>query len=663
VERFSKVAVTLWTCAAVLLQAWLLRSWSALPWLTPLVGVTAMVLAWVDRRTIAAAFAVAYVFPVLVWSTHGVHYPGFAVVWMAAILGAILPDALRRPWHLPPVWRAALAFAALVVAVSATLSIWRETQGVPVATLELGPPIWEGPVQPSFPVRWILNVSIILLVGLLWFDWLLGARDFDLDAAVITPLLASSIVMSSVSAYQLFVDMRFANPGVYGSLQRASGTMFDGNVAGMIAALWVGGALLWAQQGAAWRKGVAVLAVLVNSTAVWASGSRTALVAALTIVAFSGLSVTLAGGRVQWRRLAAGVALLAVLMVAIMAVGMSNQLGSNPGARIWDAFVTHRDPADLANFLWTRNGYGTAATLMLRHSPIVGVGVGSYHAFVGDLAGQVGGSLLSPDNAQNWLRHQVAEFGLLGGLGWVVWYLAFAWFVLIPRRGEPAAAWIVRGILVGFGVISWLGMPGQDAMVAMTFWTFAFWYTRLVGLPSSPRPLPAWTWRAVAIGVIVFAGFTLRVSATTWGVAARSLEYDRPFTFGMQRPAVDGPDAGYRRALSHATALVTPYSRWLVIRVKRAPDAADRPVDVLVASAGRTVLKARLDSDAVVEGFVPVKPGDRHMLFEMTARPPGALARLLPYAVDSGVLVSWGFVEHVSGETRQYSARWGGESR
>ena len=146
------------------------------------------------------------------------------------------------------------------------------------------------------------------------------------------------------------------------------------------------------------------------------------------------------------------------------------------------------------------------------------------------------------------------------------------------------------------------------------------------------------------------------MSATTLSMAARARAYDRPFAFGVSRPIPAGPDAGYRRVMSHAVALVTPSSRWLVVRVKHPSTSANpRPLEILVWSGDRTVLKARLTSDSVVEGFVPVKPGERHMLFEMTARPEG-LARFQPLAWDSGALVTWDFVEFVSGEVKQYSA-------
>jgi hypothetical protein len=288
--------------------------------------------------------------------------------------------------------------------------------------------------------------------------------------------------------------------------------------------------------------------------------------------------------------------------------------------------------------------------------------VGSFHAFVAEEA-MSRGMIVPPDNAQNWLRHQVVELGFLGAAGWIVWCGAFALTVLAVRRGQPATAWIPRAMLVAFATISLVGMPAQEAATAITFWTFAAWYLRAIDYRPQWQPLSRGVWALCGAGVVVFAAAASWTFATTWSVAARSEMYGRPFVYGVSRPIPSGPDAGYRRMSSSGRALVTPHSRWLVVRVRRAPDALEKgPVDVLVSSAGRTVLKARLESAAVAEGFVPVKAGDRHILFEMTAHPPGPLARLRPFQGDSGVLVTWDFVEYV-GDVKQYSVNWNQEPR
>src|SRR3954452_18425540 len=108
---------------------------------------------------------------------------------------------------------------------------------------------------------------------------------------------------------------------------------------------------------------------------------------------------------------------------------------------------------------------------MIRESPLFGMGIGTYHTMAADFAP---GGTLPPDNAQNWIRHQVAELGVVGSIGWIAWVVMFGAVVLNVRRDDRPDTWVTRGVLVAFTFISMLGMPGQDVMVAVTFWTFAF---------------------------------------------------------------------------------------------------------------------------------------------------------------------------------------------
>ena len=51
----------------------------------------------------------------------------------------------------------------------------------------------------------------------------------------------------------MFVDIGFLNETVFATMGRATGTMYDANVAGMVAALWIGGTFLWALRLGGWR--------------------------------------------------------------------------------------------------------------------------------------------------------------------------------------------------------------------------------------------------------------------------------------------------------------------------------------------------------------------------------------------------------------------------
>ena len=124
-ERFTKITVTLWACAAIALQTWLLRAWPTLPWVTLWVSAIALAAGRLDRRAVTVVLAGAYVFPTIVQLVRGMQYAPFDVLWMAALLAVIAPDTVGTRWQMPARWRAALLLTALTIATSAVLSIWR----------------------------------------------------------------------------------------------------------------------------------------------------------------------------------------------------------------------------------------------------------------------------------------------------------------------------------------------------------------------------------------------------------------------------------------------------------------------------------------------------------------------------------------------------------
>jgi hypothetical protein len=266
VDRLTKIAVLVWTAAALALEIWLLTSgWSNLPVLT--VGVAALMLAlgWYQKKIVALALVlvVAYLFPALVSLWHGgAHYTPHEAVWMVALVAAILPDAVRSGWHIPSPWRAVLLTAALVVVVTSPIVILREIDLSPGLLADMHGWNWGGATWPSIGVTWSLYVALTLVVGLLWFDWLFAA-DIDVHRFVLTPLVIGGFVMAAVSIDQLLVDVRFLNETVYGAIGRASGTMYDSNVSGTISALLIGASFLWARRE--WPRTMAPAAVAVGT--------------------------------------------------------------------------------------------------------------------------------------------------------------------------------------------------------------------------------------------------------------------------------------------------------------------------------------------------------------------------------------------------------------
>jgi hypothetical protein len=311
---------------------------------------------------------------------------------------------------------------------------------------------------------------------------------------------------------------------------------------------------------------------------------------------------------------AAGIALFAVVVAA------ANPRIVGPVNRVWATLPSPSVSSihDFVTEMWNRNGYGLVATAMVRDHPLFGIGVGTYHTIAFDYLPD---APLQPDNAQNWLRHEVVEFGAIGSLGWIVWFVLFALFVLHIRRDDAPGTWITRGMLVAFGVISMFGMPGQAVTVAVTFWAVAYWYTSLNGRVRGGGVVPRWTWMAViAIAVIAGAG-TAWAATTKLRVPERARVSTWPYSYGFAAPqTMDGED-GYRRTRSHALTVLDASSRWLSVSVRPDPQATGGdPVDVRVWADGGTVLKAQLRSNGPLTAIVQLPTGSKRIVLEAAGR-------------------------------------------
>jgi len=273
---------------------------------------------------------------------------------------------------------------------------------------------------------------------------------------------------------------------------------------------------------------------------------------------------------------------------------------------------------------------------------LFGIGIGSFHSIGGDYVGENG---WEPDNAQNWLRHQVAELGAIGSLGWVVWFVAFGAFVCRVRRSDTGATWVTRGTLIGFAGISMLSMPGQHVMVTITFWTMAFWYVlAIAGRPEQEPPLPAWIWSIVGAIAIIAAVGTADLAMTRLRAPARAQAADRSYGYGFSTPAAAGKQCGYRLARSHAVAVVSAPYQWLSISV-RLDDRTHPPVDVRMWINGETLLKGRLVDDVPLSALIRVPVGPRHILLEAGARRADSSRPFFMRSVESLYLAKWEFLE------------------
>ena len=661
-DRVTKLIVVVWACTALAAEIWLFRgAWRGLPAFALSVFALAAVLTAFDRRAIALVLALTYVCPALIYVGTGRHFAQYDALWMAALLGALAPAGVRTGWHIPGQWRGALVCWALVVAVGASIVVVREVDFTPalIHVTTISNTARGG--WPAFIVRFVLHSALVLVLGILWFDWLFEAPGRNFLEAVAGPLAASALGMAVVAVYQLFVDVRFMNPTVYAGLGRASGTLFDANVCGTVAALWIGGAVLWSVQLGRWRPYATVGGATIGWLAVWASGSRTAFAAAAVVTVFSLVALYTERSRQSAGRAFPQVAIAAAGALALMALLATADLGVVGPARRLRATLPEASVESVRSVaveMWNRNHYGSASTAMIREFPWFGVGVGSFQNLLPEFAAPLG-DRLPPDNAQNWYRHQLAEFGLFGSLAWIAWVVLFAAFVLKGGKGAPSAAWTGRGVLVAFALISLVGMPGQEIVVAMTFWTMAFWYVWLVGAPP-PAPIRLPVWAAIAAVLGVYAAGTVRAAANELRVPVRAARGGWAYSYGFYPPERGENGDEYRWTRQRAVAVIDAPARWMALTISVnhfkiaggspasgiSPHAPIRAVDVKVWRDRQLVVEAHLTTTAPVTEYISVPDGDRRLMLETwvsrVIRP-----RDVGVADDRelGLLVNWDFLD------------------
>jgi hypothetical protein len=651
-ERATKLLVLAWVLAALAAKAWLMAGdWPALPALVALFTLGAAALVAIDRRGIAAVLVFTSIYPAVIYLTHGRYHLDYTELWLGPLVGAMLPDALRSSWHVPLRWRRALVTWACVIAVAVPLVIVRE--------MDFEPQFFLTNSAPRFAARWELHVGLVALGGLLWFDWLFSEKRPAFIPWIVAPQLVSAALMAAAAVYQGVADIFFLNDTTYAVLHRASGTLFDANLTGTLAALWIGGVAVLAARLDRWRTPVTIAGIAAAGAAVWMTGSRTAFAAATLVTLFV---ITRPkgerGGREPWPRTwkIAGAAVLLLAGLLMLRVVSAENVG--PIARLRNTMpsLSAGSVRAFAVEMWNRNGYGAAATNMIRAYPFFGVGIGSFYGLARPFA--IGYDVL-PDNAQNWYRHLLAELGIVGSIGWMEWTVLFAMFVFRPRSGAPPSLWILRGMLVAFAAISLVGVPGQMLSVVITFWTLAYWYALSAGAPPASGSLSPRSLAAVAVVVAVFAAGT---GFTGWTrlrppVLARTLGQPYGYGFYPPEPTTDGSVRQWARQVAAQTIDVR--SAWLEVSVSvNHYDIQEHPVDARVSIDGRDVIDTTLTSTEPKTVYVGIRPAERWALMRThvnrVVRP-----RALGVADDRelGLLVSWRFVNAPPPGERSFQIR------
>ena len=277
VERATRLVLALSAAAAVALQTYLgARAWPHLLTLNVALFVVAFAAArWHARTALWLVLLPAYLFPaVVLLLMHGFDDALWSV-WTSLLVGYLLGRAPGARWALPIRWRWPLSLWGLSVAVSWPIIVWREIDFTLAQLDRYSTGVTHIGIAPATEILWIANVAATHLIGILWIDSLYRDDEASPGQAVplaVAPLLVSATLSAAVAVYQMFGHITALNDTIFAGFRRASGAMVDGNAFGMIAALWLGGAI--AVAASAGRRGRASARRLRPSCWPSASGVR-----------------------------------------------------------------------------------------------------------------------------------------------------------------------------------------------------------------------------------------------------------------------------------------------------------------------------------------------------------------------------------------------------
>jgi hypothetical protein len=578
------------------------------------------------RLAPAIAAGAAPLVPVLLASiVHVAALNVFYTVMLAGLFGSLLPRVPRHGWELPRAWRLPLGVWALTLSLAWPVLIVREA-GLRLGMLRDTGALdsWAYLNTPQVE-SWILHVVLAQLVALVWMEWLYADSVDDPPLAVHGLWIGASIA-SVVAIYQGTVNIGFLSGGVWPGLRRAAGTLLDANAYGTVAALAGPIAFVSIPSLRIRHTRLAQAAALaLNWGGTWMSGSRTALVCGAfgtLLLVYELLRESRIGGRREDARvrdtpsLLAGVAVVVLLLaVGAGAIGPLKRLTEGAGSN-----ASLRD-------LWTRGGYGSVATRMVRDYPLTGVGVGSFNWMAPDYWRAMAHDKLPFDNAQNWWRHQVAELGVIASLPILIWSCLIAWLV-VTRRSRPGArieTGTLRGLLFGVGAASLLGMPTQNPVVLLIFFYIVARFEMLTRLDNAGNPsripnpesrIRGLAWIAGLLIALGYAGGHLVLARGPLKPLERAARTNRDYVIGTYPPE-RLPQGQFRWTKKHATFALAVPSRFLVIRYHIGhPDAGTHPVKLRITTPCQTLVdEFAFDSGADARAF-ELPEGQQRVVFD-----------------------------------------------
>lgn len=327
------------------------------------------------------------------------------------------------------------------------------------------------------------------------------------------------------------------------------------------------------------RRTLAIASGVLMMPALWLSGSRSAVIAALA----AGAVMLVWGPRRTSAVRARPVVLLAsagLVVVMLGATFVTSGLSTDP---------TGSATASLA----MRSEFNATSGRMFASAPIFGVGIGHYYPRSPEFMSARLKAIYPYENAHNYLFQQFAELGLLGGvlfLALLATLITGTWRAL-SQGSHPAAAALLTGA-VAYLVTCLTGHPLLVPESAFPFW-IALGAAAAVSLEcSSARVNAAWFTR----GVLVLLTASLIQAATRANSAFRSppaAPPAAPADWGFHDEHQTAEGMKYRWSTRHGVAWMQSDIGFLTLDVQ-APSlpGRQRPFVVRLEADGRVVQTA-----------------------------------------------------------------------
>jgi len=410
-----------------------------------------------------------------------------------------------------------------------------------------------------------------------------------------TPALMRCIVLAATAAGFLNIQrlweaaQRLSSPLAtffrYLATIRENVVFPDLNAAGSYFVLALFAAIALGSQRRRWLIGVFIIAV-----ALWVTGSRAALAAALVAGAIP-LSRTIR--LMDRRRTGIGLAAIGLLLVSTAGVAayLLPQRGNQP-----TSFVALRVRWELAK----------DSVRMTASHPVFGVGVGQYYHLSGEFSSAELLRLFPParnENAHNNFLQLLAELGLAG-------FAAFGWLfaragarivgVLRERRMDPVA-WNLAGGLVAF-MLTWFG--GHPLLIdepAFTFWLLLGAAAGWAGRGAPPSPLV----RRFAVGACLLVLLLVPIRAERQ-MAEMDMEH---VGFGLSAWQTDGEGVRFRLSTGRSSVFVPVDARTATIPLRSV--VANQILHVQLHLDGRNADTVIVPSDHWTEVRFSLPEGQR----------------------------------------------------